>query len=360
MRSVRDSLPGRLAAALDAPQGWASRATVLGVVGLIYLSVVLLVVEVRAPAWASAQAWLLVPLRHLVVAVFAIELAVRLAGYRQPFRYLCSFHGVIDVLAVAPAVIVPMFGGAGWVVWLRAARLFRLVKLVRWTRQQNVLAGVAGRVLPAAGMAIAAKALVLVLETYEGWPHLGGLDILVGGTGFAVALLLGTKLSIAQSRLYDVEDALCRIVGGLRDIPADIAAGHRRELFRHLDAILHSPSAAKAARLRQHMQTFEEELEAAKVGGPATAGLHRDVEFVVHRSMSRMQPAYDMFLKHATVAYTAAVILLVPGLAGLVATALVVYVLGGMYVVVDAMDRAFDPNEDLIRPDLAPLRHALS
>ena len=69
-----------------------------------------------------------------------------------------------------------------------------------------------------------------------------------------------------------------------------------------------------------------------------TANLHRDAEFVLHRSASRTPRTYERFLFKVTAIYSAIVIIAIPGLTGFLSAALVIYVLGGMYVLIDDMD----------------------
>jgi hypothetical protein len=89
------------------------------------------------------------------------------------------------------------------------------------------------------------------------------------------------------------------------------------------------------------------------------AALHQDIELVIQRVLARTPPAYEQFLRHVALGYIAAIVFLEPGLTGLGATVVVVYVLGGMYALVDAMDRAFVPGETLIGPHTLPLRAAV-
>src|SRR5690606_20641119 len=66
------------------------------------------------------------------VAIFTVELLMRLIVGRQGLRYLFTFFGLIDVLAIAPfylALGVDLRGVRAF----RLLRLFRLFKLARYS-----------------------------------------------------------------------------------------------------------------------------------------------------------------------------------------------------------------------------------
>ena len=60
----------------------------------------------------------------ITIAIFSVELFLRLILTTPPFKYLFSFYGIIDVLAV-----VPFYLSLG--VDLRSVRVFRLFRLFR-------------------------------------------------------------------------------------------------------------------------------------------------------------------------------------------------------------------------------------
>ncbi len=58
------------------------------------------------------------------VAVFTVEYVVRAVGSRPPVKYLLSFYGIVDLLAILPFYL-------GLVVDLRSLRVLRLLRLLR-------------------------------------------------------------------------------------------------------------------------------------------------------------------------------------------------------------------------------------
>lgn len=88
---------------------------------LIILSLIAVAIE-TLPEAEPYHLWLLWSER-IIVTVFTIEYALRFAANR--FRYVFSFLGIIDLLAILPFYI--SFG----MVDLRSVRMFRLLRLLR-------------------------------------------------------------------------------------------------------------------------------------------------------------------------------------------------------------------------------------
>ena len=108
--------------------------------------------------------------------------------------------------------------------------------------------------------------------------------------------------------------------------------------------------------MRFKTDDLEQKLEAAGIEVPNTASFHRDVAYLLHRALARSPQAYEKFLKTVLGTYTLVVITTVPGLTGFFATFLLVYVLGGLYLLVDDMDKPLEVGPDsLINVKLDPL-----
>ena len=192
-------------------------------------------------------------------------------------------------------------------------------------------------------MVLGLRESMVALEGEPWWPEIGNLSVVISVVGFALAILLGTKLRIVSNRYYALEDAVCRIVGSLRDLQADPAVRRRaRAWAARFETVLAKPDGASVQEIRAETDELEQELEAAAIGGPNTAWFHRDVEFVLHRALTRTPEVFDSFLRNTTIAYTATVIIAIPGLTGFLSSILVTYVLGGTYFIIDDMDQPLD------------------
>ncbi len=75
-------------------------------------------------------------------ALFAIEYVVRLYCSPKPLRYAFSFFGLIDLLAILPAILALLFADAQYLLIIRVIRMlrvFRVLKLRPYLRQANFL-----------------------------------------------------------------------------------------------------------------------------------------------------------------------------------------------------------------------------
>lgn len=73
---------------------------------------------------------------------FTVEYILRLYSVRKPIHYAKSFYGVIDLLAILPSYLgLFVSGGTGFVIVraLRLLRVFRILKLVRFSNASTVL-----------------------------------------------------------------------------------------------------------------------------------------------------------------------------------------------------------------------------
>ncbi len=78
----------------------------------------------------------------VITVVFTLEYALRIYSVKRPSKYILSFYGIIDLLAILPTYISLVFVGSQYLLTIRAIRLlriFRLFKLVRYLNQGQIL-----------------------------------------------------------------------------------------------------------------------------------------------------------------------------------------------------------------------------
>src|SRR5690606_14410665 len=74
--------------------------------------------------------------------LFTIEYILRVYSSLKPLKYILSFYGIIDLIAVLPAYISLFFTGVHYLMVIRAFRLlrvFRILKLNRYLYEGNIL-----------------------------------------------------------------------------------------------------------------------------------------------------------------------------------------------------------------------------
>ena len=263
-------------------------------------------------------------------------------------RYIISFYGIIDVLAVLPGLLCIVFPFPSEAAWIRVFRILRFTRVSKAIRTGTGIGGITARLIPYLAFAIGLKGVMVAFEKEAWFPQLGNLSVVIGVAGFALAILLGTKLRVVNDRLYSVEDAICRIVGALRDMQYSdgYVTGYIRSWAKQFEEVLRNPNLAKVNVLRVETDKLEKRLNRQNIGGPNSAGFHRDVEYVLHRATAKTPKVFENFLKYTTIVYTFVVITAIPGFTGFLSSLLIAFVLGGTYLIIDDMDSPLDYSEN--------------
>jgi voltage-gated potassium channel len=72
-------------------------------------------------------------LEWVFTGLFTIEFGLRLLCIQRPLRYVFSFFGIIDLLAIIPSYLSFFFAGAQSLLVLRALRLLRIFRIFKLT-----------------------------------------------------------------------------------------------------------------------------------------------------------------------------------------------------------------------------------
>lgn len=78
----------------------------------------------------------------VITIVFTVEYILRIFVVKKPVSYILSFYGIVDLMAILPGLIVFMFPGVQSFLVLRAVRLLRVFRILKFSRYTS-----AGRVL---------------------------------------------------------------------------------------------------------------------------------------------------------------------------------------------------------------------
>ncbi|MCD4683998.1 MAG: ion transporter [Bacteroidales bacterium] len=74
--------------------------------------------------------------------LFSIEYILRIISSKRPSKYIFSFYGIIDLLAILPTYLSLVLVGSQYLIVIRVLRLlrvFRVLKLARYVRASAVL-----------------------------------------------------------------------------------------------------------------------------------------------------------------------------------------------------------------------------
>lgn len=327
---------------LDKPNSKYSKIFAFFIMFLIYLSILNATLEEKYSDIFIEYSYVFNCINYFILFIFTIELLVRLIFDKNRIKYFLSFHGVIDILAVVPELVGALLLGVGGTIWIRVFKLFRIVRILKVIRMVKGLDGITGKLLPFIAIAIGLKGVMVMFESYSWWPDTSHLTIVISVVAFSLTVLLSTKLTVVNNGIYHLEDALSRIIGSLRDMQNNKSI--KKDIKKwaiNLELTLKSKDSKKEMmikEMRRLTDKFEEKLELNGIDGPNTSSFHKDVSYLLHRAATKTPENYDKFLKTIIIVYTSIVILVVPGLTGLISTVLLVYVLGGMYFIIEDMD----------------------
>ncbi|GAB3947887.1 ion transporter [Spirosoma harenae] len=120
---------------------WAGRAFDVTLLFLIIFSVLAVVLE-SIPSLARTYGFWFDRIEWIFTVLFTFEYILRIISIRQPIRYITSFFGLVDLLAILPSYLTLFMLGApefATVRILRLLRVFRILKLGEYTAAASIL-----------------------------------------------------------------------------------------------------------------------------------------------------------------------------------------------------------------------------
>jgi voltage-gated potassium channel len=108
---------------------------------MIILSVTVVVLE-SVPSIRVVHHDIFVTAEWVFTIVFTLEYLLRIYSAPRPLKYMTSFYGVIDLLAILPTFLGLLFDQYTFLLTIRALRLFRMFrvfKLARYVKEAAIL-----------------------------------------------------------------------------------------------------------------------------------------------------------------------------------------------------------------------------
>lgn len=97
----------------------------------LILASILVVILDSIQEWRNEYGHLFDVLEWVFTIVFSIEFILRLITIKNPWRYIFSFLGLIDILSIIPSYLSIFFVGAESLLVLRALRLLRIFRIFK-------------------------------------------------------------------------------------------------------------------------------------------------------------------------------------------------------------------------------------
>lgn len=327
---------------------------------LIFLTPVMLYVEFVQTALFANNFDLFRYLHYIILTFFSLDLLARLFISNNRKNYLTSIDGIVDILAVLPDLIVLFLGLGGSTTWLRVIKLFRL-KTGHVLKGRGLLSGFTRTMVLTSTGVVSIKILILILEAYNLIPVFKNISVVLGLVIFALAMLLGTKLSVVNKRLYNLEDSITSIIAGVK-VFWFTNQDTRPHLIKWINCFydhLKNPSSQSASKMREENNRLYEIIGNLGIN-PNFTTFSRDASFILNKSVSEVNPNYERFLFLITVVLTIVILFTIPGITGMVASFIVSFIFFGLYHLVADMDKPLDYGDDsLISVDLTALEELI-
>lgn len=113
----------------------------VSLLALILLSILVVILD-SMQSWRTQYGALFNVLEWTFTVLFTVEYILRLISIKNPLRYVFSFLGIIDLLAIIPSYLSIFLAGAQSLLVFRALRLlrvFRIFKLSRFISEMRFL-----------------------------------------------------------------------------------------------------------------------------------------------------------------------------------------------------------------------------
>lgn len=119
----------------------AGRAFDLTLIFLILLSIVIVILE-SVKSIRDDYGELFFIIEWTLTILFSIEYLLRILSVKNSLRYILSFYGVVDLLAIAPTYVSLLVPGTQYLLVIRVLRLlriFRILKLTEYVTEARVI-----------------------------------------------------------------------------------------------------------------------------------------------------------------------------------------------------------------------------
>nr|WP_245399618.1 ion transporter [Atopomonas sediminilitoris] len=226
---------------------------------MLLVAILLSVAVVMLDSVEQVRAWpgeVLGTLEWIFTALFTVELILRLYCNPKPWRYVFSFYGMVDIIAVLPSYLSLFFGDAQYLLVVRILRLmrvFRVLRLVEYSKEARVLlVALAGSrkkilvfMLSVLSLVFCFGALMYVVEGPE-----GGFTSIPKGVYWAIVTLttVGYGDIAPQSPLGQAIAGLVMLTGySIIAVPTGIFSAEIVKAAREGDHVIHlCPRCQKA------------------------------------------------------------------------------------------------------------------
>jgi hypothetical protein len=365
------------------PKGAAAVGFQALIMVLILLSVSLALVEFFFEEVFAKYAQIIVPLDHVILAVFTVEYLLRVLSAPRKVWYVTRPLNIVDFLAIFPSYLeiilrlsvdysVMGLRGLRILRFLRFSRLIRGLRLLKFFKMFRRVFQYEGTILqaitPMLLLGIVLKGIIWVLESQGLWISTSSLGDLFTIIGFALGIILSQKIGVTYDKFTQVQDASVRIYGGLQTLRLVINGFKPGEGTRVCGEwagaflkILEDPEADNYSLHKYNESLYRPIAECERIVPDQFWSLHvqlcSDASYCLSKKLRLTPKAYDLLLHQATVIYLVLIAMFIPGGTGMISVLMATYILYGMYHLTQDLDSIVGGEYNLINIDLSELKY---
>lgn len=135
-QAANNNWRSRLHAVIYESNTRAGKAFDVSLLILIVASILVVMLD-SVSSWHDRYGRLFLILEWTFTILFTLEYILRLISIREPWKYVFSFLGLIDLLAIIPSYLSIFYIGAQSLLVLRALRLLRIFRIFKLTHFLN-------------------------------------------------------------------------------------------------------------------------------------------------------------------------------------------------------------------------------
>ena len=353
---------------LEDPHTTLSKRYTVVLIGTIIASIFYLFVDDQYPNSFPMGSTQLLMMETIILIVFSIDFLIQLNGTK-----LTDWRAVTllasDALAIIPSLWVVLhylgYVELGNLSILALLRLFRLIRVVKLLRMSSVLTDVFGASVLAlvfGTMAVHLGLRVLVLEvgSLTGFDLIALFDtsalmIAVTAVGSIFGIALAITFGIVKRKQLEISQLHRSALDSLHAFELDIKVHGLADpqsqkvdfngWYKSLDAFLtegypYERMKAKTNTLMFGIRNVIKDRPSLDV--PFHNGLVQNMSAFLSKTQIEFHPAFYAWFNRIANIYFLLMMIAAPGLTGVVAQLLVIYVFKGLVVVIDDMDHAVD------------------
>jgi len=111
---------------------WPGKFFDISLLVLILISIIVIMLESVKSLYALYSSYFLV-IEYVITGLFTVEYFLRIISLKKPFKYIFSFYGLIDILAILPTYLSLIFTGTKPLAVIRALRFLRVFRILEMT-----------------------------------------------------------------------------------------------------------------------------------------------------------------------------------------------------------------------------------